>query len=399
MIDTAPAARKYPSANHVRFGRFLAVTETVNQERALTRLLAGVEQPIHVETPDEQHREALLQDPAIDEAISRFTSALHGRVSEAVVKSFENQVYKVAVALHRYRLMDLSGFAGILVSTQHSPIIRALCVAAREQSVAVVYVPHAPAAINNAYLDLPVHYVGLRGAGERAYYETELGVAPSDLRVVGNLSSDILDAPSPAIEPTGPGVLALSPHSDKIMRRIFDAVGASGLGPMTIAPHPRSDIRQIRDFMPTDWSLFTGARTLDLLLEGPAFVLQFSSGVAWESAALGIPTATIRLDRSPVNYPFLADEQVYPSLFAPEDTRRFVSAARSENIDRAALRKHAIQWCAVDGPEAMYRLFDLLDEVALTSDAGQLPYLHDGWSAGGAAISRSWLASTEVSPH
>jgi hypothetical protein len=393
-----PAQRPFRPASHSRYGSFLAVTETLNQQLALERLIAARAEPVPVQAPDEAHREPVLAAYAVRSAVRRILETLSSHVDEAVAASFENQLYKVALALVQYRAFDLGAYGGVLVSTQHSPIMRALIVAADEQSVPVVYVPHAPVASNAAYLDLPVMYAGLRGVGEQRYYTSELGVPVSLLDVVGNLASDVLSQPLPSIRLGGAGVLALSPHEPEVLRRIFSAVATRNLGDMIVAPHPRSDLDAISEMMPPEWSLYEGERTLDLLASGPPFLFQFSSGVAWESAALGIPTATIHIDDTTVNYPFLADESVYPAIRTPEDATGFASLARTGTMERDRLRAHAEQWCGVDGDRAAHRLAELLERVADAGPTDRAARLHDGWAARGAALSRSWLAATPAAP-
>lgn len=378
-------------ALHRAFGSILVVTETVNQERAVDRLIASTAKPVPVDVPKTSKRAKLLSSDALREAMQLIRDVTSTRVEAAVVELMETQVYKVAIALLQYRTTALSAYAGILVSTQHSPIIRALIIAAEEQGVPVIYVPHAPVADNGPYLDLPVAYAGLRGVGELEFYAAHLGVNERELAVVGNLASDILDAAPPIIDTDGPGVLALSPDPAVTLGSIFDLLRQADLGEMIVAPHPRSDRDLIRELMPSEWTMFEGGRTLDLLAEGPAFLLQHSSGVAWESAALGIPTATIRLDDAPVNYPFLADESIYPAVRSPEQAEGFAQRARDGEYDRGALREHAARWCAVDGDAAADRLRSLLETVVRGRSG---PRLHDGWSAGGGAVSRSWLSGT-----
>ncbi|QIM19321.1 hypothetical protein G7066_13415 [Leucobacter coleopterorum] len=373
----------------------MVATETVNQARALDRLISAQATEITVSVPEEQHREVLFGGPGVQRALERLTSALSDRVDGAVLASFENQLYKVATALDMYRRLDLSMYSGVLVATQHSPIIRALFVAATEQRVPVVYVPHAPVAANSAYLDLPVDYAGLRGEGEREFYHRELGIELTDLGIVGNLASDLLTRPVPELNLNTAGVLALSPHQPHVLEQIFRIVAEADCGDMIVAPHPRSDLDAIRDLLPPSWSMFEGERTLDLLAAGPPFLFQFSSGVAWESAALGIPTATIHIDDSPVNYPFLADESIYPPIRTTDETQRFVSFARSGTYDRTQMRTHAEQWCAVDGDQAVAQLQELLETVSPHSSPNRL---HDGWAKDGVALSRSWIASTAVAP-
>ncbi|MBO1900592.1 hypothetical protein J4H92_01350 [Leucobacter weissii] len=392
-----PEERPFRPATHSRFRSHLVVTETVNQARALERLIAAEAEALPIEAPSEAARAPVLDAKAVSAAQRRMLHAISRRPGEAVSAgvsdSLVNQLYKVALALDLYRGMDLRAYRGVLVSTQHSPIIRALIVAANEQAVPVVYVPHAPAADNSAYLDLPVGYAGLRGRGEREFYSAALGVPATLLDEVGNLASDVLSSPVPSLRPDAPGILALSPHPAPTIRRIFEAVAGDGLGPMAVAPHPRSDLDELRELLPAGWTLREDVRTIDLLAEGAPFLFHFSSGVAWESAALGVPTATVRLDDAPVSYRFLADERVAPAIRTPDDARGFAERARRGEVDRGALRDHAVAWCAVDGGAAAERLRELLERA---DGAGRPARLSDGWARGGAAVRRSWIDGTKA---
>lgn len=391
-----PEQRPFRPANHSQFNGFLVVTETVNQARAVEPLTAETATPIEVQPPTEAERQRVLGAKNVRGAQKRLRKALEGRVEAAVADSLENQLFKVALAYSIYQSMNLRQYAGVLISSQHSPIMRALAAAAREQKVPVVYVPHAPVATNGAYLDLPVTYAGLRGEGERDFYVDRLSVEAQILDTVGNLASDVLATPMPEIDRSGPGVLALSPHPEATIRRIFEAVAGDGMGPMTVAPHPRSDREVIDALLPEGWTVYEGERTLDLLNTGPAFLFQFSSGVAWESAALGVPTATVRLDEDAVNYPFLEDETVYPAIRTAADATAFAQRARSGDIDRAVLREHALRWCEHDGEAARVALAQLLDRVRADGAAGRPAQIHDGWGKLGVAANGSWIAGTPV---
>ena len=391
---TPPAQRPFRPAKHSQFNGFLVVTETVNQARAVEPLTAEAAVPLEVQAPTETERERVLGTKNVRGAQKRLRQTLENRVETAVTDSLENQLFKVALAYSIYQGMNLRQYAGILISSQHSPIMRALAAAAREQNVPVVYVPHAPVAANGAYLDLPVTYAGLRGEGERSFYTQRLGVTSSSLDIVGNLASDVLAGPMPEIDRFGHGVLALSPHPEATIRSLFETVAGDDIGPMLVAPHPRSDRATIDALLPRGWAVYEGERTLDLLRTGPAFLIQFSSGVAWESAALGIPTATVRLEEDAVNYPFLEDERVYPPIRSSADATVFVQRARSGEIDRDTLREHALRWCENDGEAARDTLAQLLNRVRADGVAGRPAQIHDGWGKTGVAVSGSWIAGT-----
>jgi hypothetical protein len=306
----------------------------------------------------------------------------------AVIDVWRTVLAKTDFLLRAYRGMDLRAFRAVLVATQHDPQIRALLWAAREQGVPIVYLPHAPVADNPQYSDLPVDVAGLRGPAERSFYARSYGVEEGSMPVVGNTASDVLRSPLPDLSGAPHGVLALSPNREDVIRRVIGLVAESGEDNVLVAPHPRSDREQIRGLLPARWRMSAEPRTLDVLRRGVRFVLQYSSGVAWESAALGIPTANIRLDGDVVNYPFLTDMTAFTEVRSPEDVRAFIAGA--PRVDRDRLRACAREWCAHDGADAVVRARELLARAGQSGTAGHR--LLDGWAEpDGPALLRSWL--------
>ncbi|MEV8337709.1 hypothetical protein [Leucobacter sp. NPDC077196] len=395
MVQQHPTAWPYREASLRTAEHHLVVTETVNQERSLAPVFEGGPRSLPPLSAGEGTE--AVESEVVREVRSRLRRALSNE-EPLLVAALEHRLYKAARAHMQFRRLDLSAYRGLVVATQHSSSVRAAILAAEEQGTPVTYIPHAPVAGNPVYLDLPASTAGLRGVGESDYYSRELGIPAASLDVIGNLGSDLLETPAPAIRPGAPGILALSPHPSETLERMFSLVSDASIGELIVAPHPATQLKDVRPLMRPGWQLAEGWRTMDLLTEGPAFLLHLSSGVAWESAALGIPTATIRLDQTPVNYPFLVDESVYPSIFTSSEAASFVARARGGVIDRSALLAHARRWCSFDGVEAKERLRVLLRRNPGESAESQTRCLHDGWSAGGAALARSWIASTPVAP-
>src|SRR5699024_8914856 len=145
---------------------------------------------------------------------------------------------------------------------------------------------------------------------------------------------------------------------------------------VVVAPHPRSDRAVLQRILPAGWSLAEAGRTVELLLEGPRWVIQCASGVSWESAVLGIPTGDIRFDDQRPVYPHLDDETAFPALRTADDVRRFVT--RAATADRASIREAALRWCGLDGSDSIERA-----RALLTSVSSPLPRIVDAWAPGG----------------
>lgn len=294
----------------------------------------------------------------------------------------------LATQRHRraYSLQDLTSYRCVLVPRQSHPFVRALIQAARAQGVAVAYLPHSP--LTTWHVDLPVTHAGVRGPAERDQIVAVTGANPERIEIVGNPSTDILSAELPMLASDAPGVLALGAMPETRLNAVLELLNLTGLDDVVVAPHPRTDRRALQQLMPRSWSVFTGGRTTDLLGSGPPWVLQASSGIAWESTALGIPTATIRLPGDNRIYPFLESPEI-PEITEPGDVLTFVD--RSPRIDRDDLRKFARAWCALDGTESVERARSMLDSIARGT---HYSLIADAWSPGGALLSQSRLVSS-----
>lgn len=373
------AVRPYASSRVREAMGGLVVTRSPNEERAVA--------PLFSSTPEGRRSlPGLAGSNAYGGVVRRAKRRIDDFLDRAdrteLRASWRHAANATAHELRRLEGVDLSGYAFVLVARQTHPLLRALILRAEQQGVPVVYVPHSP--LTDFQVDLPVSLAAMRGEAELEHIASTTGADPSRLTVIGNPASDVTRCAPPAL--SGPPVFAVSPDPEPLLRRMFALLGDAGLEGAVVAPHPRSDPVMLERLMPSTWSLGRVGHTLDLLRGGPRFVVQASSGVAWESAALGIPTADIRLgDQAPV-YPFLRDERAFPALRSPDDVREFIAGA--ETADRGGLRQLALWWCASDGPESGRRMRDL---VAAPFQAG--PRIVDAWAPGGVLRDASPLAA------
>lgn len=253
----------------------------------------------------------------------------------------------------------------VVVSNQHLADHRAVLAWARRREIPSVYVAHAPAADNPLYRDLPVDRALMRSVREVDLYR-RWGADPSGCRVVGNPGLVLPPTPPRLDEPP---VFAVSPWPEERIRDVIAMVEAE-LPEVIVAPHPRSSRRRLRRLLPSRWTL-SEVPTLQLLARGPRVVIQQSSGVAWESLALGIPTLQIGARTASANYPLIAPPHV---LFA--ETRDELARALEDAavVDRESLRRWAQEWCPSTGVEAA----SAAAEALLDATLGE-PVL-DAWS-------------------
>jgi hypothetical protein len=302
----------------------------------------------------------------------------------------KDQVDWTAYVLDRYADFDFGDF--LLVSQSEFSLIRALILCAEAQGVPIIHVPHAP--LSGRVRDLPVMYAGVRGEAEAEYYRDAFGVDPGLFAVVGNPISTVLEVPLPERALDAPGVFATSNYPISVVAESFDLLAAGGLDSLVVAPHPSAKLDELSRILPAGWTISSGRRTMELLKEGPRFLLQSSSGVAWESAALGIPTAELRGQGGGVmldQYPFLRDESVYPLLTSPDGVRDFVARVDRGEFDRERLQQYARSWCAEDGKESAERIRELVGRSTSVRKPGRIL---DGWAPGGPAWNASPLTAS-----
>ncbi|MFT4305515.1 MAG: hypothetical protein QM604_01345 [Microbacterium sp.] len=366
--------RLRPSTLHAAAGG-LVVTREVTEERAIGPVVGAASEVC----PPRPRVRAGVHVGAVKNWIDEVLRA-HDRPEWR--RSWREAANAVAFHLEQYDRLDLSRYRFVLVPRQSHPVVRAMILAAERQAVPVVFIPHSP--MTSWQVDLPVSYAALRGEAERSLVVRRMGADPARLAVVGNPDATVLGAPMPSLRPELPGVLAVSPEPEPVLRRVIGLLRDAGLAQVTVAPHPRSDTAALRRMLPPGWRMHRGGRTTELLRQGPPWTIQMSSGVAWEAAVLGIPTADVRLDGRAPDYPFLADESVFPALRDADDVARFTAGAAG--VSRERLRAHASSWCATDGADAAARARAFLDGVD-----GPRSRIADGWRPGGTLRSASVL--------
>jgi hypothetical protein len=236
------------------------------------------------------------------------------------------------------------------IASAHHPVARALVLAAREDGVPSVYVPHAPTIALRHLEDLPVDYVALRGQAEAELF-AEHGADPARLTVGGNPSIEA-DEP-PELDADGTPVLALSPFSDEMLGAMLEVAGAA-LEEAVVAPHPRLQPETLA--LPDGWTVWP-ERTYDLLKTGPPVLVQSSSGVALEALHLGVPTINLAFPGA-VAYPFIREPEI-PQVGTSGELSQAVERARRDAADIAARREltaWAKRWSDPNGAPALERI-------------------------------------------
>lgn len=362
------------------------MTRAENERRIIRPIVGGPGTPTQIQGIDGK---------VPPRAVRRSTDALDWVAETASLldrRDLRAQWHATAIATeqHRraYERVDFSQYRCVLVPRQSHPFVRALIQAARNQGVPVAYIPHSPLTLRQ--VDLPVTHAGLRGEAERALIAATTGADAARIDVVGNPSIDILTAEPPQISASQAGVLALGPDPERRLADVIELLTSAGLQDILVAPHPRTDARTLRRSIPRGWSVHTGARTLDLLRQGPPWVIQRNSGAAWESAALGIPTANIKLSDDPPVYPFLDTPRV-TAVSSPDEVRSFV--ANASNVDRGALRRQMREWCTYDGEDSIERARRFLDRAS--NDRTCTTPIADVWARGGTLWARSPLTAQQ----
>lgn len=272
----------------------------------------------------------------------------------------------------------------LFVSTQHDARIRAWLLAAQSLGIPSVYIPHAPVANNDFYHDLPVSHATLRGQAEVDYYRDRLSIKDPRIVAVGDVSLETSSPLRQAHDPNLPGILALSPVSKVRLTLIVSLAVEAGLKNLVVAPHPRSDINMLRELLPASWRINTGERTAELLSRGAAFVLQSSSGVALESAALGIPTANLVLNDEVPNYPLHLDPHLITPVSTAEELTAFVDRSLSDEALADMTMTSSQRWRKATGDEARQFLRNYLETSNRNSS-----FIYDGWKSDVDALLRN----------
>lgn len=378
-----PAARRpFTAGSHAAAGDILIVTRAENERRVLTPVLG---EGVTLETPTALL--AALGDAAAKRArpTLRWVDELARRIGRTDLRD-QWRAMTVATERHRmaYAQMDLSVYRCVLVPRQSHPFVRALIHESRAQRVPVAYIPHSP--LTFWQIDLPVDHAGLRGPAERDYVVAATGADSERISVIGNPATDLLSADLPQLDERLPGVLALGATSESRNLHLIESTIAAGIEHVVVAPHPRSDMRALRKALPRSWAVHEGT-TVDLLRQGPPWLLQSQSGIVTDAAALGIPTAEVTLEDEPRVYPFLGADSIC-HVASPNEIRYFTETARTS--DRARLRETLRAWVACDGEDARSRARDFLAAIT-PADAG--PPIMDAWAPGGALHRTSVLAA------
>jgi len=379
---TLPYLRRVPGRLALSSDATLFAWNTGNQRRALARLLKDpsvtrIEWAL--EYPEVLRR---LLEPRNQSRLARRQRQLSRQVlrhlevpDRSARLLLERLTAHATVGIHlAQRAIERHSPERLVIATQHSIIARAMLVSAREAGVVAVYVPHAPAADNRVYRDLPVDVAALRGPREVEHY-LRLGADPAGLHVVGAPGLSLRTDTTPC--PDGPVIVALSPWRPHRVERFLALVVAAVTEPFTVCPHPATDLEHLRSLLPARAQLVEGERTWRVIARGCRAVVQGSSGVATEAMLLGAPVIEVPMDARPPNYPAIAEPYVRMVSDAAELRRAidtFGSAARGPFVEQA--RTWARGWTAYTGRQAEQRL-----RALLASDLHPTGPLLDGWAS------------------
>lgn len=297
---------------------------------------------------------------------------LHARVQHDLAE----EASQVAVLRARTaRLFESDTFTAMLVATQHNAATRSLLVAAHEAGgVRSVYIPHAPVADNDAYRDLPTHFALLRGPAEVDFY-LELDGCDGLLCVVGDPS---ISAEAGSLPPrNGPVVFVGTTGERSELEAMVRVVRDSGIGPIEVAPHPRTKGSVFDGLYPASWRVNQFPSTYERLeREGASLVVQFSSGTGLEALRLGLPVVEMcHRDERP-NYPYLKEPEVRIASTSDE----LHAVANQIDLSGAAAERrvaYANTWCSQVGAPASAAAADAVERCL----EGPVPsrLLYDGW--------------------
>jgi len=262
------------------------------------------------------------------------------------------------------------------VASTHGGPPRALVAAAREAGVPSVYTPHAPLLRDLEVIDLPVDYAALRGSGEVEHY-AGFGVERRLLAVAGDPSMARPAEPPPLARGLD-AVFAPSPDPQPRIAAMVAVIAAATSEPVTVSPHPRSDVDFLRQVMPHSWSVWQ-RRTLELLEQGPPVVVQHSSGVALEALQLGLPTVELTFPGGRPAYPFIREPYVVPASNSVELRAALEQAHTTDSSRRDELLKWARHWVARTGDDAAAHIGALIDEAKRVGPRAQP--IWDAWAA------------------
>lgn len=334
----------------------LIATTTENQSRVARALLKAVMAELNIAsapTPTPKPSRAPMRQltrftKAADLLISRSRAHLisHSSMEPSTIDFLASILFNSALAIARsHEILTVQSVRLLVVATQHSYHIRALCLEARRRGIATIYFPHAPVADNSQYRDLPFDHAGLRGQAEVEFYRS-IGVFEREsFQVTGNPTIDTY--PPVRIGTDAPILLGLSPASRTRLEQIVDLVRPVERFGVRVAPHPASDVRLLRKVLPRSWEISERGRTMAELLSGPRCLLVQSSGVALEALLLGLPVIELSLGGRP-NYPFIRPPWV-PIVSDSRSLADQLAEIFAEGPDvgaRGELIRWAEYWCS-----------------------------------------------------
>lgn len=181
----------------------------------------------------------------------------------------------------------------VVGSTEHL-YTRLMVVEARRRGIPSVYVPHAPAAINRIYGDLPADLSLLANVGDREYY-LELGAAPDRLVVIGDPMVS-MSAPSGDHGRRSPKVVVFATTADRPpadLRHALDSARSSLSGTgvsLLVAPHPRD--RRVASAVVDDLGLTLHMGRTETVFadhDVAVFLTEAASGAALSAVRAGVP--------------------------------------------------------------------------------------------------------------
>lgn len=390
LAPLALTTKKLPRLIQVGQYRFVYVTE--NQRRALLPVAGAL-----ARKSDEVLREAApkITLPARLAHLVKHSSRAVAKPGRRALQLLDGGATDTAwrAAIARYEatrrtvpMMVPAETRMVIVSTQQDPSIRAVLQYAEGEGIPSSYVAHAPLTRKPHYKDLPVNLAFVRGDQEREIYG-RLGASVDHVIAGGNPAVDALERPT-AGRFSGPIVVAVSPDPRETLEQVFRLCEGLPSEWVIVAPHPRSNMRELAELVPHGWAIHSGA-TIKLLTSGAAGLIQYSSGVAWESLALGVPTLQLELSSSPGDYYFIDDPRI-PRARKPAEVLSWAqSIRRCRAVSYSGLRTVARDWCALDAGQSAASIADHI--VSFEFDGA--PRVLDGWAGDGPAQAASTLAS------
>lgn len=360
-------------------GDALLVVESENHRRVLAPVAASLGATLDPATATvgwREQRRLSAHALRLTQELSASLSAA-GAIPSLAAHTWQAVARDAAHAFGYARELLRAGTArAAVVASTHGGPARALVAAAREAGVASVYTPHAPLLRDLEVIDLPVDYAALRGLGEVDHY-ADFGVDRGLLTVAGDPSIARPPEP-PSLAREMPPVFAPSPDPRPRIAALVEVIAASTSEPVTVSPHPRSDVGFLRQVMPRNWSVWQ-RRTLELLEQGPPLVVQHSSGVALEALQLALPTVELTFPGGRPAYPFIREPYVVPASNSDELRTALEQAHATGQSRRDELLTWARHWVDRTGDEAASRIGALVEDAKAAGPRSRP--IWDAWAA------------------